>query len=216
VRAGFAEIAHGDGGGFYMTKGMMQHAPMTHEAALAVPLRMTTPRRGGVVLTDADAKLLRRLLPSDGQTLGSAAVLAAVDEMVAEGADIVRAGVLQWCAARGCRHLIQPLLSRGAQINAKDQLDLTPLMIAASRGGREGSDDRIAMVSALIAFGADKNIVDDDGISALGHYFSSLRRANDFNATFDLEKQVLDPVLRTMLAPARGPTIADLTCVDDH
>ena len=94
-------------------------------------------------------------------------------------------------------------------------------MMAASRipgrTSRHQPQHDFTMVATLIALGADKNVVDDDGCSALGHYFKALRSTNDFSATFGLGwKQKVDPTLRTMLTPAGGPTAADMSCADDH
>jgi len=221
VRAGFAEAAYKDGGWMYLTKRMMQSAPLTHGAALAVPLRLTAGVRQGVAMTDADDKLLHKLMASDEQE-GQASLLAEIDGHVEVGADVTRAGVLQFCAARGHKHLVQPLLSRGAQMNAKDQHGFTALMIAASgvpgNTSLRSPEHDSSMVAILIEFGADRNIVDDDGRSALGHYLGAIRTCNDFQATFDTKfrKQKADPTLRRMLMPARGPTVVDMTCADDH
>lgn len=96
-------------------------------------------------------------------------------------------------------------------------------MVAAER--IPGQTSRInrqhdsTMVSTLIALGADKNTVDDEGRSALGYYFKAIRGVNDFSATFSLDqemKQLVDPTLRLMLTPAGGPTTADTNCADDH
>ena len=76
----------------------------------------------------------------------------------------------------------------------------------------------ITLVATLIALGADKDVVDNDGVSALGHYFKSIRRYNDLCATFGMKgpKLKVDPTLRRMLTPAGGPTAADMDCADDH
>ena len=66
----------------------------------------------------------------------------------------------------------------------------------------------------MIALGADKNIVDHDGCSALGYYFRAIRGINDFDATFACrrarEKCKADPMLLRMLTPEGGPTAADM------
>ena len=73
------------------------------------------------------------------------------------------------------------------------------------------------MVARLIALGADKNIVDDEGCSALGRYFSAIRTLNDMNAALlNGPKSKADSTLKVMLTPAAGPTTADRNCADDH
>ena len=74
------------------------------------------------------------------------------------------------------------------------------------------------LMETLIALGADKNAVDDDGCSALGYYLRAIRDSNDFSATFGIVsmKQKEDPLLRRMLTPEGGPTAADINCADDH
>ena len=231
LRAGFAEMAYKTGGWLYMTTRMMQSPPMTHAQALAVPLRLTSAANaagaasasaGRVGLSEADGRLLEKLKGDSVAT--TAAVLATVDRFVAQGADLTRAGVLQFCVANGKKELLEPMLTRGAQISGKDgQSGATALMVAAERipgqTSRSNWQHDSTMVSTLIALGADKNAVDDDGCSALGYYFRAIRNVNDFGATFGLNremKQKVDPVLRRMLEPEGGPTAADMNCADDH
>jgi len=223
LRAGFAEVAHKEGGWLYLTARMMRSPPMTHAEALAVPLRLTskTTSAGRPELTDADDQLLSALTGKGGAT--TATVLAAVDRFVAQGADLTRAGVLQYCAANGMLELLEPMLTRGAQINGKDgHTGATALMVAAATvsAGRSNHSQQhyTTMVSTLIALGADKNVVDNDGLSAFGHYLKGIRNINDFCATFHFGErmQKVDPMMRQMLTPVGGPTSADKKYADDH
>ena len=230
LRAGFAEMAYKTGGWLYLTTRMMEIPPTTHAEALAVPLRLTSAaseagaastsaNRAG--LTEADGRLLEELKGDSAAT--TASVLATVDRFVAQGADLTRTGVLHFCVANGKKELLEPMLARGAQISGKDgQSGATALMVAAER--IPGQTSRLhrqhdsTMVSTLIALGADKNVVDDDGCSALGYYFRAIRNVNDFSATFGLNQEMktkVDPVLRRMLGPDGGPTAADMNCADD-
>lgn len=231
LRAGFQEMEYKEGGWLYCTKHMMQTPPTSHEAAVSMPLRLTASAGGaggsttssstGQILTAADEKLLMQLRSTSGST-PIVSMLSQIDSLVAKGADLTRAGALQFCAANGDKDLLQPLLSRGAQINAPDQLGNTALMIAASRiPGQLSMHNRTqdsTFVSTLIALGADKNVVDRDGVSAFGHYLKAIRNSNDFSATFGglLPKVKVDSTLRSMLTPAGGPTAADKNCADDH
>lgn len=231
LRAGFEEMAYSKGGWLFITKKMVTSPVMTHEAALALPLRLTGMGGGGgggasssssaasssrAVPTAADASLLEYLLESRGAS--SASLISQIDSLVAEGADLTRAGALQFCAANDKKDLLQPLLSRGAQINGFDQNGVTPLMVAAMRPPGKTSllnpQHDATMVAALIALGADKEVLDADGCSALGHYYKAVRGVNDFSATFGMRKQAADATLKAMLSPKAGPTAADKECAD--
>lgn len=127
LRAGFFEMAYKEGGWLYLTKRMMQSPPTTHAVALAVPLRLTSEAgatgaasasASRVGLTEADSRLLQELKGASGAT--TASVLATVDRFIAQGADLTRAGVLQFCVANGKKELLEPILTRGAQISGKD------------------------------------------------------------------------------------------------
>jgi hypothetical protein len=226
LRAGFKECAEG---WLYMTLGMLQStAAMTHSAALAVPMLLAAPASASEPQTLADAKLLKRLKrlvsdytsSEDGKS--AAIVLERVDEGLQEGANLTRAAVLHFCVANGYVELIQPLIARGAEVDAFDANSMTPLMIAARRALRNWNaihnrQQDTTMVAALIALGANKNVVDPDGRSALGHYYADLRSTNDFHATFSLAGGMtpVDPTLRAMLTPTDGPTSADQNHDDD-
>ena len=223
LRAGFVEIAYNQGGWLCLTERMVQSPPTSHAKALAMPLRLTSSASApsGGELTVTDGRLLEELMGSGDRTAASA--LATVDRFVALGADLTRAGMLQFCVANGHKELLEPMLARGAQISGKDgHSGATALMIAAAKVPVQTSptDWRhdSTMVATLIALGADKDVVDNDGVSALGHYFQSIRSTNDFSATFGLKgpKLKVDPTLRRMLTPAGGPTAADMDCADDH
>jgi len=232
LRAGFAEMDYKTGGWLYLTKRMMKSPPTTHAEALAVPLRLTSEASAAgavcasanrVGLTEADGRLLEELIMR-GSAATTASVLATVDRHVAQGADLTRAGVLQFCVFNGKMELLEPMLTRGAQISGKDgHSGATALMLAAQRipeqTSRINPQHDSAMVSTLIALGADKNVLDDDGCSALGYYFQAIRRSNDFSATFgEMMEKVgwVDPVLLRMLRPDGGPTVADMNCADDN
>ena len=227
LRAGFVEIAYNQGGWLCLTERMVQSPPTSHAKALAMPLRLTSSASApsGGELTVTDGQLLEELMRSGIVTAAHhASALATVDRFVALGADLTRAGVLQFCVANGHKELLEPMLARGAQISGKDgRSGTTALMIAAEKVPVQTSptDWRhdSTMVATLIALGADKDVVDNDGVSALGHYFKSIRSTNDFSATFGLikgRKLKVDPTLRRMLTPAGGPTAADMDCADDH
>mmetsp|Transcript_15831 Transcript_15831/g.43949 ORF Transcript_15831/g.43949 Transcript_15831/m.43949 type:complete len:212 (+) Transcript_15831:1-636(+) len=211
----------------------MRSPPMTHSEALSKPLRLTSAASAAgaaslsasrVGLTEADRQLHHELMHNSSAS--TASMLATVDRFLAQGADLTRAGVLQFSVVHGKSELLEPLLSRGAQISGKDgQSGLTALMLAAEAVPGHFSRDRqqhdSSVVSTLLALGADKNVLDNDGRSALGYYLKAIRGKNDTHATFDLHqvgllKQIADPLLVRMLTPDGGPTCADQLCADDH
>ena len=63
-------------------------------------------------------------------------ILSRIDELVLEGADLTRAGVLQCSAANGLHILYESLKARGSSINGKDHTGRTALMIAAAAANR--------------------------------------------------------------------------------
>jgi len=233
LRAGFSEIAYKDGGWLYVSRGMLQSSPLlSHEAALAVPLRLKTTGSAASMAAGScasapaqkDEELLAMLMRSASRGGSSADVLAQADRLVAEGANLSRGAVLHVCAANGLDDLLQPLISRGADVNFKDPRSggATPLMVAATQTlskynpvhNRQQDTKTVAM---LIALGADKNIVDDEGRSALGHYYLKLRSLNDFSAALlDTPKIPVGNTVKAMLTPTAGPTAVDRESADDH
>lgn len=77
---------------------------------------------------------------------------------------------LHEATAKGDIEQIKSLLSKGADVNAKDDRGMTPLHIAA-KGFREDGDgeskDYPALVQLLIAHGANVNVEDWDGKTSL-------------------------------------------------
>ena len=225
VRAGFKEINYKDGGWLYMTRGMMSTPPLTHEAALAVPLRVAAKSTGAVadgevpMPSGKDAELLELLMTNrDG---ASPAVLARVDALISKGARPTEAQALHCAAANSIHELFQPLIERGADVNGRGANGTTPLMIAAEAAlGKTSmynptpSPQAVAM---LIALGADKNLTERSGLTALGCFYRSVRSMNDFKAALTGgPKTKVDPALKAMLMPHNGPSAADKECEDDH
>ena len=135
LRAGFVETTYSVGGGFlYLTAGMMQSPPMTHAEALSVPMRIVSTAGIRAGLTEADGQLLQELKNMfEGRgcaDLSSTLVIEALDRFVKQGADLTRAGVLQYCIASAQKNLLETMLSRGAKINGS-MTGITPLMMVA-------------------------------------------------------------------------------------
>jgi hypothetical protein len=175
VRAGFKEIDYQEGGWLYVTKGMTATPPLTHEAALAQPLKVAAKAAGVVAAGDVpspsgkDAELLEFMAAN--RAGASPAVLANIDELIAQGARPTEAHALQCAAANDVHQLFQPLIARGAHVNGTDENGCTPLMIAAEVAlgkVRLGAAPSTQAIAALIALGADKNLTDKCGRTALG------------------------------------------------
>ena len=106
-----------------MTQSMMSTPPLTHEAALAVPLRVAAKSTGAVadgevpMPSGKDAEMLEFLMTNrDG---ASPAVLAHIDALISEGARPTEAQALHCAAANGIHELFHPLIERGADVNGR-------------------------------------------------------------------------------------------------
>lgn len=236
VRAGFKEIDYKDGGWLYMSKGMLETPPLTHQAALAVPLRVAAKATGAVANGEVptpsgkDAELLEFLMTSltglryatNRAGAGvSPAMLGHVDELISQGARPTEAQALHCAAANGIHELFQPLLERGADVNGKGANGATPLMIAAEaavqRTSMHNPTPSAHEIGILIALGADKNLTDRNGNTALGCFYKSIRSSNDMKAALiGGPKTKVDPTMKAMLMPDNGPSDADKDCEDDH
>eukprot|EP00966_Prymnesium_polylepis_P154997 3579427-Prymnesium_polylepis.3 len=234
VRAGFKEIDYKDGGMLYMTKGMMATPPLTHEAALAQKLKVDSAAAGDDVPSPSgkDTELLEFVASPRWTPLSItsasmppaeklASMLAGIDALIAQGARPTEAHALHCAAANDIHQLFQPLIARGAQVNGRDVSGCTPLMIAAEvalgKTTMSNPTPSAQAVATLIALGADKNLTDKRGRTALGCHYYSVRNSNDFKAALiGGPKSKVDPTLQAMLMPSNGPTAADKECEDDH
>lgn len=230
LRAGFEELKYEDGGWLYITADMLGRKPemMTHAEAVAVPMRLQEQEQkkdsaagaaGAGALSAKEEELIN--LVKGGKTqdwCGKA------NKIMQEGANPANLPVLQIAAANGDVELLEPLITRGANINFQDakQRGVTPLMIAAQGSLRKvNKDNRKAdatVVKKLLELGADKSVVDSDGRSCLGHYYSALRSLNDFSAALlgGVDMIKVDKSMVELLTPEGGATEADKDCVDDH
>ena len=226
VRAGFREIDYKNGGWLYMTKGMLAAPLLTHEAALAYPLKLAAGATGAVESDDVpgpgtkDGQMLQLIARNAGAGLSDEAMLLRIDKLITQGAHPTKAQALHCCAANDFHQLFLPLITRGADVNGKGPKGCTPLMIAAEGAlGKVvlGSRPSSQAVATLIALGADKSLADQRGRTALGYHYASVRNINDFKAALiGGPKTEVDPTLRAMLMPSNGPTAADIECQDDH
>ena len=226
VRAGFRELDYQNGGWLYMTKGMLAAPLLTHEAALAYPLKVAAGATGAVEPADVpgpgtkDGQMLQLIARNAGAGLSDEAMLLRIDELITQGAHPTRAQALHCCAANDFHQLFLPLITRGADVNGKGPKGCTPLMVAAEGAlgkVRLGSRPSSQAVATLIALGADKSLADQRGRTALGYHYASVQSINDFKAALiGGPKTEVDPTLKAMLMPSNGPTAADMECQDDH
>ena len=175
VRAGFKEIDYKDGGWLYMSKGMLETPPLTHQAALAVPLRVAAKATGAVANggsahpSGKDAELLEFLMTSltglryatNRAGAGvSPAMLGHVDELISQGTARRRHRRCIALPQDAIHELFQPLLERGADVNSKGANGATPLMIAAEaavqRTSMHNPTPSAHEVGILIALGATR------------------------------------------------------------
>jgi len=114
------------------------------------------------------------------------------------------------------------VLSRGADINACDRDKYTPLMGAAEAvstpkemASRARQDS--ATISAVIALGVNKDLVDKEGYSAIGHYFKSVQNMNSMSAMFGgaAGTNRAERAIAQLLVPSNGPTRKDVSCISD-
>lgn len=227
VRTNFVEIDAprvdgGAGGWMYTTKALQRQRRLSHDAAARVVLRAgATPVRSPRPLPQGlDAELMRsvRACKPDIREPDDAAVtatVAEVDRLVAAGASLDGAFALHTAA-----HTLQPVIllalsKRGADVNSLDANGQTPLMVAATRVEayfhavhHPHVDTRC--VNALLRLGADTSLACTAGLSALGHYRSAQRAADDFRSALTREpKRGADMELEVKLRPPAGPTPAD-------
>lgn len=214
---------------YIATRAMAAGPLRTHAEALAVNLEPPPPATvaHGPSPSGVDSELLEcvvsRLSLAGASSLESSeqqrAFLREVDQVIARGGHPSRAHALHAAASGGVPAAVfQQLVARGADVNGRNHQGLTPLMYAAAtapgRVSRFSPVPSPAVVSALVALGADLGLTDDSGVTALGHFYSASQNMSDFTATFGLAGfggagAGPDPALERLLMPRGGPTAAD-------
>lgn len=98
-------------------------------------------------------------------------------------------------------------------LNNFDENGCTPLMVAAVMGQDKDIMDTCEFVEALLGLGADTNVTDKAGKSALGHCWSKRNDIAAFYTTFGIvnpnQNQVGYERLEALLTPDQGATPAD-------
>jgi len=243
VRNGFQELSEetvGNVGYMYITEEMWKEwkplpDKLSHEDSLAVTLRADAPLNKEAFKTYAKDEELIRFLKENSEELSKPAdfvhpfgmpvpritaetIMARVMQLVREGADINRSNALHVCAANGMTPLFDPLVHQGALVNAKDEQNMTPLMLAARHAPgnttKFNPTPPIGGIRALLGLGANKDITDGVGRTALGHFYDTVRGYSDMAECFGSSraKEPLDPTIEGLLLPSGGPTEADKRC----
>lgn len=166
--------------------------------------------------TADDTELLRlfvhelSVLPKPVTAASAAPLLAQADGLIARGANVTRANVLQACVANGATVLYQPLIQRGADINGQDDNGFTALMVAAQftpgrvKYANPHDPANRADIEALVALGADKRLTDKKGRRAFGIYKSMVRLYNKYRNSYGGGDVNADPALVALLRLSRA------------
>jgi hypothetical protein len=107
-------------------------------------------------------------------------------------------------------------------INKVDVHGVTPLMLAAGSNLSTSADNRFQVCENIISLGADKDITDDTGLTALGHFRKSERATHDQAQVFGMS--MLDANrpedwaqrMERLLVPSNGPTAQDQSIVQNE
>lgn len=229
-----------------ITRAMSQRPHLSHAAALAVPLnrKRVSSFPSPAPRTAIDQTLFEALVGTcsspEGKVLSEINVLAAqgvvdateaarmqciaIDSLLAQGADLDRAAALHCAVAkRFVPSVLRHLVEHGANVNSRDVRGNTPLMLAAECANSRCSglnplqDD--TEISALLTLGADPNLQDPHGKTALGHYYMSIRNIRDFKYTFDFRgsssAHIVVESIEAKLMPTDGATDADMLAIGD-
>jgi hypothetical protein len=113
-----------------------------------------------------------------------------------------------------------PHAEQHSLLNRFDSTGLTPLMVVASQSRFSDKPElRFRTAEYLLQLGADKNITDASGETALGRYRDMKRALTDRQDLCDVEddqeKSARDHArMERLLWPLGGPTAADDACLD--
>jgi hypothetical protein len=121
--------------------------------------------------------------------------------------------------------LLLSFVSKPNQRKTIDRVDLhgvTPLMLAAGSNLSTSADNRFQVCEKIIALGADKDIADDTGLTAFGHFRKSERATHDQAQVLGMS--MLDASrpedwaqrMERLLAPSSGPTAQDQSIVQNE
>jgi hypothetical protein len=141
---------------------------------------------------------------------------------------VAESNAIHACACNLDTDYIELLLSFVSKPNQRktiDRVDLhgvTPLMLAAGSNLSTSADNRFQVCEKIIALGADKDIADDTGLTAFGHFRKSERATHDQAQVLGMS--MLDASrpedwaqrMERLLAPSSGPTAQDQSIVQNE
>uniref|UniRef100_A0A0G4HFK6 Uncharacterized protein n=1 Tax=Chromera velia CCMP2878 TaxID=1169474 RepID=A0A0G4HFK6_9ALVE len=154
------------------------------------------------------------------EALAKCEAMARVRELVAKGADVNRACALHCAAVNRAPIMFEPLIGLGGDIDWTDESGKTPLMLAAQVCSRNltwredfPGDKRpdVKDIALLVSLGADRDLKDPEGKTALGCYRMGLNGENRMEAIMGLGAPTFreDLAVRALLLPPGGPSEAD-------
>jgi hypothetical protein len=145
------------------------------------------------------------------------------ESVAKHGVNIIReANVFHACISNGEQSLLElalqfiPAEDRTQLVNSLDRNGATPLMVAACANC--GSDKMVKLCLFLINLGADKDIVDAGGMTALGKFRTLVRSRTDYTRAMLPQEVIarqrqssaeLSRRMEPLLMPSNGPTEAD-------
>ena len=218
----FNEIDEGSARGagwLYTTRALLCEPALSHYEAIRTPLRKDRelPKPPWPEPQGPDLELVRTILCAGSDDI---AVLAEVNRLIGAGASLDASFVLHCASSLGRPELVKALVQCAADVNSFGKCCChdkwrTPLMVADASVHKRNcvhvrpvSDTRC--VDALIAFGADRSLVDSRGRTALGVYWDRVRSIDDnLVALHRLSRTGTDTAIETKLRPPCGPTTAD-------
>ena len=153
------------------------------------------------LLTDSEIALEHRIINCFN------GIRTPIDRVISLLAEAKRTGVstkhILWiCADKGRYDLIPVFVQYGADVNYVDHCGKTPLMHLTDNYNFRLQSDPFKCASVLLALGADKDLVDSDGMSAYGHFCWKILCEHQFNTTFGFTVGMHIPKIMTyILAP---------------
>ena len=223
LRAGFQQanelVENSNCAFLYCTQADLAMPMKSHDEAIEIPFGQKA--KGAAAPAGLDKELFE-LLCCEG--MSNVGVRGKIQRLVQRGASVSGSHSLHGCVANFDTHgeYVELLASlEPGCINSLDQTNVTPLMIAANLTPGTASKDRpasSASVTKLLELGADKELVNTQGLTAYGCFRTARRDISDFKGSFGLPADspahaaALD-IIDAMLRPSQ-PTQKDLAALE--
>ena len=142
---------------------------------------------------------------------------------------VIKSDAIHACVYHFMEEYVEILLScslddaqRIRAVNHRDSKGYTPLMVAVTSGALSQADEkrRLDMVNLLLKHGAQKDVTNKLGYTALGEYRKQVRNNREYHITFQFGNEIdvrdrFVQELDTLLIPRTGPSPADETIFED-